>query len=293
MSKWGKGGNLYWRRDQFFASATAYQARPNNQFQIADIDEAPIEVTNQVQPQSVIYKAASNHAFSVIGRATPPDEIYGIQINAISNNLTQKKVTAGNSFQYRTAQVPQIADEVYGIHISFVTNNLVYKQVARSIFSIGLHPQFVDVEVPIETRLDIGIPSRVLYKRVSSGAFVIVNRLQVPDLDLPQINIQAISRRLVKKVASNSAFTTASRFVVTDVAVEALPEGAILVPHIVYQTPRGVVQSYLIVTRLASLEIIFPLIFADTEDPIVLTTQPESSSMAISEDDIILRTEVP
>lgn len=274
MAKWGKG-NLYWQRDQFFASVTAYQARPNNQFMIADIGEVPTEVTNSIQPQRALASRISAQAFSIIGRITPPDEVYGIQISAITNNLTQKEVTASDSFLHRTAQVPQIADEIHGIRLSSITNNLIYKQVARSVLSIGLHPQFVDVNVPIETRRDVGIPSRVLYKRTSNEAFVIVNKLQVPDLDLPQINIQEISRRLTRKVAANSAHVIASRFVVTDLADEALPEGVTLVPHIVYQTPRGVVQSYLIATRLASLEVVFPIIFAVTKDPIILITEIE------------------
>lgn len=331
MSKWSRGGNLYWRRDQFFAPMTAYQARSVNQFQIDDLVDEPIESKRQIQTQQVVYRSPAVQAFNIINRlsgVTPPDEVYGIQLGAVSNNLAQKravsthafnilnriagvtptdevygirihsmtnnlrhKPVANNSYLYRVAQVPQITDELYGITIISYPRQVVYKRVSNSIFFKLNVPPLTDEVHGIRIS---SMPDKVLYRRTSREAYSKgFNKLQVPNLEFPAIGIQEIGRRLVRKVAANGAFVTASRFVVADALDEALPEGITLIPHIVYQTPRGTVQSYLVVTRLASLEVIFPISFTNTADPIVTRTQYESSSMANSEDGIVITTEVP
>ncbi len=69
----------------------------------------------------------------------------------------------------------------------------------------------------------------------------------------------------------------------------------LMLPLRLFRRKKVSAATYLIITRLASLEVMFPLTFTDTEDGIVLATQQDSNvdSLTTSEDDIVMRTEVP
>lgn len=197
-------------------------------------------------------------------------------------NITVKRRIANTAyFTFSTFGIPELPTEVPEEVLRKYPDRARRKKVSNQAY--WRNASFVIADEVTGLKIS-AIPDRALKKKVSAEAYKILLSPQLPD-PVPE-GSQVLAYRLIRKVAAREAYSLINGMAVP--AIEALPP-SIYIPIQINRRRGARVTAYLIIQGPASLSVLHPLLFADTEDAIVVYSNEDSISVSDTEDATVLK----